>query len=142
VHSSVASGKPTTQSSLKPADKPLPPPKREAWMDTLMDLNDVPPPHSAVLLEEDPTPRNLSSVELLISQRYRPAKPVSLTLRIYVSEEGRVRRFQIVRVSDPSLTPEYFIPPLMELRFYPAVYNGRAAAAWTTLNLQINPLKN
>ena len=127
-----------TPQPRKPS-KPLPPPKREPWMDTLLDLSGVPAPNSAVLLEEDPLPKNLSSVEILISQRYAPKKPVSLSLRVYVTEAGAVRRVQVLRNSDPKLTEEYFLPPLLELRFSPALYNGKPTSAWTTINLQIKP---
>ncbi len=119
--------------------KPLPPPKKEPWMDTLLDLAGVPAPNSAVLLEEDPLPKNLSSVEILISQRYAPKKPVLLSLRVYVTEAGAVRRVQVLRTSDSKLTEEYFLPPLLELRFSPALYNGKPTSAWTTINLQIKP---
>lgn len=128
---------PTSQPQNPP--KPLPPPKKEPWMDTLLDLSGVPTPNSAVLLEEDPLPRNLSSVEILISQRYAPKKPVFLSLRVYVTETGAVRRVQVLRNSDPKLTEAYFLPPLLELRFSPALYNGKPTSAWTTINLQIKP---
>ncbi|MCX7606241.1 MAG: energy transducer TonB [Bacteroidia bacterium] len=118
---------------------PPPPPKKEAWMDTLLDLTGIPAPNSAILIEEDPVPRNLSSVEILISQRFRPSAPVSLTLRLYVTEMGTVRRVQLLKSSDPRLTPAYFIPPLLELRFSPALYNGKAISAWTTQTFHIKP---
>lgn len=129
----------TTPPALSKPPKPLPPPKKEPWMDTLLDLSGVPAPNSAILLEEDPLPKNLSSVEILISQRYGPKKPVSLSLRVYVTEAGTVRRVQVLRTSDPKLTEEYFLPPLLELRFSPALYNGKPTSAWTTIHLQIKP---
>ncbi|MCX8113046.1 MAG: energy transducer TonB [Bacteroidia bacterium] len=117
--------------------KPLPPPKKEPWMDTLTDLNDIPPPNAAIFLEDEPMPRNLSSVAILIAQRYKPKKPIDMTLRLYVTEEGTVRRYQLLKTSDPKLTPEYFVHPLLELRFTPATYNGKPASAWTTVSLKI-----
>lgn len=128
----------STSQPKKPT-KPLPPPKKEPWMDTLLDLSGVPAPNSAVLLEEDPLPLNLSSVEILIANRYAPKKPVSLSLRVYVTEAGTVRRVQVLRRSDPKLSEEYFLPALLELRFSPALYNRKPTAAWTTIHLQIKP---
>lgn len=122
---------------------PTPPPsskptfKKEAWMDTLADLRGVPPPNAAVLVEDEPQPRNLSSVEILIAQRYRPARAVEMTLRVFVSEVGTVRRYQLLHTSDPKLTPEYFVPPLLELRFTPASQSGKPVGMWTTLTLKI-----
>lgn len=107
-------------------------------MDTLVDLTGIPAPNAAVLIEEDPVPRNLQSVAILIGQRYRPARPVDLTLRVYVTEVGTVRRYQILRSSDPKLTPEYFVPPLLELRFTPAMQGGKPVSAWTTVSLKIS----
>lgn len=129
----------TTPSAPSKPPKPLPPPKKEPWMDTLLDLSGVPAPNSAALVEEDPLPKNLSSVEIQISQRYGPKKPVSLSLRVYVTEAGTVRRVQVLRTSDRKLTEEYFLPPLLELRFSPALYNGKPTSAWTTIHLQIKP---
>ncbi|MCS7297219.1 MAG: hypothetical protein RMK19_03460 [Bacteroidia bacterium] len=125
----------SSPSSSSPSTAPLP--KREPWMDTLTDLAGVPPPNSAILLEEDPMPKNLRSIEILIAQRYRPTQPVQLVLRTYVSEKGTVSRYQLLRTSDPKLTPEYFVPPLLELRFSPALYGGKPVSAWTTLTLKI-----
>lgn len=133
-----ADGASPPPSPSKPSE-PLPPPKKEPWMDTLLDLSGIPAPNSAVLLEEDPLPKNLSSVQILLSQRYNPKKPVSLSLRVYVTETGTVRRVQVLRSSDPKLTEEYFLPPLLELRFSPALYNGKPTSAWTTIHLQIKP---
>lgn len=107
-------------------------------MDTLADLTGIPAPNAAVLIEEDPIPLNLQSVSILIAQRYRPARPVELTLRVYVTEAGTVRRYQVLRSSDPKLTPEYFVPPLLELRFTPAVHGGKPVSAWTTISMKIS----
>lgn len=121
--------------------RPLPPPKKEPWMDTLVDLTNIPPPNSAVLLEEDPIPQNKQSVEILIAKQYRPKRSIQLTLRMYVTEEGKVCRFQILKSSDPNLTLPYLAYPILELRFSPALYSGKPVAAWTTLTLQIQPEK-
>ncbi|MCX7980178.1 MAG: hypothetical protein N3A68_03900 [Bacteroidia bacterium] len=140
----------TTNSSSAPVPQehkrtsstgPLPPPKKEPWMDTLVDLTNIPPPNSAVLLEEDPIPQNKRTVELLIAKQYHPKRPIQLTLRMYVTEEGKPRRFQILKNSDPKLTLPYLAYPIVELRFVPALYNGKPVAAWTTLTLQIQPEK-
>lgn len=106
-------------------------------MDTLLNLADVPAPNSAILVEEEPSPRNLHSVEILIARQYRPAQPVKLTLRAYVTEAGTIRRFQPLESSDLALVPTYYIRSLLELRFSPALYNGRPIAAWTTIELHI-----
>lgn len=127
----------TREKATLPA-RPLPPPKKEPWMDTLADLTGIPAPNAAVLIEEDPIPLNLQSVSILIAQRYRPARPVELTLRVYVTEAGTVRRYQVLRSSDPKLTPEYFVPPLLELRFTPAVHGGKPVSAWTTISMKIS----
>ncbi|MCX7652361.1 MAG: energy transducer TonB [Bacteroidia bacterium] len=119
------------------SSKPLPPPKKEAWMDTLTDLSGIPAPNAAVLIEDEPIPQNLNSVAILISHRYRAKTPIDLTLRVYVTEAGTVKRYQLLRNSDPKLGPEYFVHPLLELRFSPATQNGKPIPAWTTLNLKI-----
>ncbi len=106
-------------------------------MDTLLDLTGVPAPNSAILVEEEPVPQNLRSVEIRIAKQYRPLRPVRLTLRTYVTEAGAIRRFQPLECSDPGLEPPYYIRPLLELRFTPALYNGRPIAAWTTIELNI-----
>lgn len=121
--------------------RPLPRPKKEPWMDTLVDLTDIPPPNTAVLLEEDPLPQNKHTVEILIAKQYRPKQPVQLTLRMYVTEAGKVRRFQILKSSDLNLTLPYLAYPILELQFAPALYNGKPVAAWTTLTFQIQPEK-
>ncbi len=106
-------------------------------MDTLLDLAGVPAPNSAILVEEEPAPQNLRSVEIRIAKQYRPLRPVKLILRTYVTETGAIRRFQPLECSDPELEPPYYIRPLLELRFTPALYNGRPVAAWTTIELNI-----
>lgn len=131
-----------TQAAPSPSRQktsPPPPPKREAWMDTLMDLTGIPAPNAATLLEEEPAPRNLNSVQILIAKQYKPTRPTQLTLRLYVGEAGTVRRFQVLEVSDPKLVPEYYARALMELRFTPATHNGRPISAWTTQTFHINP---
>ncbi|MEN3039910.1 MAG: hypothetical protein ABDH66_00005, partial [Bacteroidia bacterium] len=134
--SSAAS--PIENSSANPSSTiSFPPPKKEAWMDTLTDLSGIPAPNAAVLIEADPIPQNLNSVAILISQRYKPKVPVELTLRVFVTEDGRIKRYQMLRTSDPKLGPEYFVHPLLEMRFSPATQNGKPIATWTTLNLKV-----
>lgn len=127
----------TVRTELLTSEKPLPPPKKEAWMDTLSDLTGVPAPNAAVLIDADPVPQNLQSVAILIAQRYRPKKEVEMTFRLLVTETGTVRRYQLLRTSDPKLTVEYFAHPLLELRFSPATHGGRPVSAWTTISLKI-----
>ncbi|MCS7152634.1 MAG: energy transducer TonB [Bacteroidia bacterium] len=117
--------------------KQLPPPKKEPWMDTLTDLTGMPAPNAAAFVEDEPNPLNLSSVAILIAHRYRPKRPIELTLRVFVTEGGTVRRYQLLRSSDQKLTPEYFVPALLELRFSPAMHNGKPVSTWTTISLKI-----
>lgn|GEM_PF-1074527 len=128
---------PAKKDSLQKKAQSLPPPKKEPWMDTLTDLTGVPPPNTATLISEDPVPLNKSSVELLIASQFQGRKPEELVLRVYVSEEGTVLRYQLLKSSNPKLGPEYFVRPLLELRFRPAQQNERRVAAWTILRLQI-----
>jgi len=128
---------PAKKDSLQKKAQSLPPPKKEPWMDTLTDLTGVPPPNTATLISEDPVPLNKSSVELLIASQFQGRKPEELLLRVYVSEEGTVLRYQLLKSSNPKLGPEYFVRPLLELRFRPAQQNERRVAAWTILRLQI-----
>ncbi|MCS7162030.1 MAG: hypothetical protein NZ958_01700 [Bacteroidia bacterium] len=118
----------------------LPPLRREPWMDTLLDLSHVPPPNSAVELEEEAIPQNLSSVEILLSHRLRPTTPLRVTLRAYIGEEGRVRRIQILETSDTNLQIQHLVPPLLELRCSPATNRGRNVASWIKVKLHIKPL--
>ncbi|MEN2992735.1 MAG: hypothetical protein ABDH91_04195 [Bacteroidia bacterium] len=128
-------------SRAKPtAGSQLPALKREPWMDTLLDLSHVPPPNSAVELEEEAVPRNLSSVEILLSHRLRPKAPLRATLRAYVGEEGRVRRIQILETSDTNLQIQHLVPPLLELQCSPATNRGRKVASWIKVKLHIKPL--
>jgi hypothetical protein len=128
---------PAKKDSLQKKAQSLPPPKKEPWMDTLTDLTGVPPPNTATLISEDPVPLNKSSVELLIASQFQGRKSEELLLRVYVSEEGTVLRYQLLKSSNPKLGPEYFVRPLLELRFRPAQQNERRVAAWTILRLQI-----
>lgn len=123
--------------SIQKKARALPPPKEEPWMDTLTDLTGITPPNAASLISEDPMPLNKSSVELLIASQFNNRKPETLVLRVYVSEEGRVLRYQLLKSSNPRLGPAYFVRPLLELRFSPARQGQRPVAAWTTLYLQI-----
>lgn len=127
----------TARTETPAPNKPLPPPKKEEWMDTLSELTGVPAPNAAVLIDSDPVPQNLQSVAILIAQRYRPKKDVEMTLRLLVTEVGTVRRYQLLRTSDPKLTVEYFAHPLLELRFSPATQGGKPVSAWTTISLKI-----
>jgi len=106
-------------------------------MDTLTDLTGIAPPNAASLISEDPAPLNKSSVELLIASQFNNRKPESLVLRVYVNEEGRVLRYQLLKASNPRLGPEYFVRPLLELRFSPAKQGQKPVAAWATIHLQI-----
>jgi len=115
----------------------LPPPKEEPWMDTLTDLTGITPPNAASLISEDPVPLNKSSVELLIASQFNNRKPELLVLRVYVSEEGRVLRYQLLKSSNPRLGPAYFVRPLLELRFSPARQGQKPVAAWATIHLEI-----
>ena len=135
----VVAPSPVKTDSIQRKAPPLPPPKKEPWMDTLTDLTGFPAPNAAILLSEDPTPLNKSSVELLIASQFRNRKPEELVLRVYVSEQGAVLRYQLLKSSNPKLGPEYFVRPLLELRFSPARQNERIIAAWTTIRLQIQP---
>lgn len=132
----------STQASIPMKDtalltKQLPPPKKEPWMDTLTDLTGMPAPNSAAFVEDEPNPLNLNSVAILIAHRYRPKRPIELTLRVLVTESGMVRRYQLLRSTDQKLTPEYFVPALLELRFSPAMHNGKPVSTWTTIFLKI-----
>ncbi len=128
---------PMKTDSIRKKAQTLPPPKKEPWMDTLTDLTGFPAPNAATLLSEDPTPLNKPSVELLVASQFRNRKPEELTLRVYVSEQGTVLRYQLLKSSHPKLGPEYFVRPLLELRFSPARQNEKSVAAWTTIRLQI-----
>lgn len=134
---SVVTANQATRMDTPASTKPTPPPKKEAWMDTLSDLTGVPAPNAAVLIDSDPVPLNLQSVAVLIAQRYRPKKPVEMTFRLLVTEAGTVRRYQLLRTSDPKLTVEYFAYPLMELRFSPATQGGKPVSTWTTISIKI-----
>lgn len=127
----------TKTDSIQKKAQALPPPKKEPWMDTLTDLTGFPAPNAATLLSEDPAPLNKPSVEILIASQFRNRKPEALTLRVYVSEQGTVLRYQLLKSSNPKLGPEYFVRPLLELRFSPARQNEKSVAAWTTIRLQI-----
>jgi len=133
----IASLPPMKTDSIKKKAQTLPPPRKEPWMDTLTDLTGFPAPNAATLLSEDPIPLNKPSVELLIASQFRNRKPEELILRVYVSEQGTVLRYQLLKSSHPKLGPEYFVRPLLELRFSPARQNEKSVAAWTTIRLQI-----
>ncbi|MCS6790091.1 MAG: hypothetical protein NZ580_03835 [Bacteroidia bacterium] len=135
---STATSTPSASTSSAPA-KRVPPP-HEKWMDMMMSLSGVEPPNQAKMLEEDPIPINLRSVEILIAQRYKPEKPIALTIRAYVTESGTVGRVQVLRNSQPDMVPSYFLPPLRELRFHPAKENGKPISAWATFTLDIRPI--
>ncbi len=123
--------------SIQKKAQTLPPPKEEPWMDTLTDLTGITPPNAASLISEDPVPLNKSSVELLIASQFNNRKPETLVLRVYVSEEGRVLRYQLLKSSNPRLGPAYFVRPLLELRFSPARQGQKPVAAWAIIHLQI-----
>lgn len=123
--------------SIQKKAQTLPPPREEPWMDTLTDLTGITPPNAASLISEEPVPLNKSSVELLIASQFSNRKPETLVLRVYVSEEGRVLRYQVLKSSNPRLGPAYFVRPLLELRFSPARQGQKPVAAWTTIYLQI-----
>ncbi len=133
----VVTPPPMKTDSIQKKAQTLPPPKKEPWMDTLTDLTGFPAPNAATLLSEDPTPLNKPSVEILIASQFRNRKPEELILRVYVSEQGTVLRYQLLKSSHPKLGPEYFVRPLLELRFNPARQNEKSVAAWTTIRLQI-----
>ncbi len=138
--------KPSTQSSaqlapsrteIKQKTAQLPPPKKEPWMDTLTDLTGFPPPSGATLVTEDPLPLNKSSIELLIATLFGAKKPEKLLLRVYVTEEGTTQRYQLLKSSNPKLGPEYFVRPLLELRFSPPKQGTKPVPSWTVITLEI-----
>lgn len=128
---------PSAPSNAKKQVMRLPPPKKEPWMDTLTDLTGFPSPSGAILVTEDPAPLNKSSVELMISTLFAPKKPEKLVLRVYVTEEGLVQRYQLLKTSNPKLGPEYFVRPLLELRFSPPKQGTKPIPSWSVITLEI-----
>ncbi|MEZ4685236.1 MAG: energy transducer TonB [Bacteroidia bacterium] len=82
-----------------------------------------------------PSPINMQEVQMAI--RYpetaqEAGKEGLVVCKILVDEQGNYMRHRVTQAPDPSLR-EAVSPHLARLRFVPAVKNGKAVAAWTTL---------